>query len=536
MTFLPIALRELLVASRRKTTFRVRLATAAGAAVLGFALLAFGGGGSRSTGDLMFTYLVQGGFLYALFAGVLLGADSISEEKREGTLGLLFLTDLGGFDIITGKLLIVGLNALMALLAGLPIAAVAWILGGVTGGEFWRCALVLLNTLFLSMAIGLAVSARRRGQMEALIRTTVWLVVITFGLGLLHRALLARPTAEAWRWWLGMSPWVAFSWAKDLAYRADPGRYWSALWLAHSLAWAFLIAASWTVRRGWQDVPRVRPPAAAVQVRLGADGKSVSVIRQVISLRTDLLDDQPIAALLTAETQIRLWAWVLVGLTGLLVGGNILADNDPVLPLSFLTKPALMPAALTGLLLLVKTLFAWQACEFFASCRRNGALDALLTTPLTDAQIYRGQWLALRRNFGPPMVVLGLILALGPFIQALVRLPTVPFGPAWEPLFRAWGMWLYWVVTLPLELTAIWWFGMWLALTEKRPSWAFAKTVIFVVALPQVLFCVPSLLIAGAVFSYARGKLQLPLRHVINGARDPLAYRAMTPRHVRGSQ
>ncbi len=535
MTFLPIARRELLVASRRKTTFLVRLTTAIGAALLGFALLAFGGN-ARTSGDLMFTYLVQGGFLYALFAGVLLAADTISEEKRNGTLGLLFLTDLGGFDIITGKLTIVGLNALMALLAGLPVAALAWILGGVTGGEFWRCVLVLLNTLFLSLAVGLAVSARRRVQIETLIRTLIWLVVITFGLGLLHRLLLTRPSTEALRWWLGVSPWVSFSGAKDLPYRADSGRYWSAFWLAHLLAWLFLIAASWTVRRRWQDTAVARPTKAAVQVSIGADGKSVSIVRRVISLRMELLDDHPIAALLSSDTQVRLWVWILVGLACLLVGINMLTGNEPLLPISFLTKPKLMPAALTGLLLFVKTLFAWQACDFFATCRRNSALDSLLTTPLTDAEIYRGQWIALRQNFLPPLVTLALILALGPFIQLLVGAKAAPLGPGWEPLFQAWVSWLFWLVSLPLELTAIWWFGMWLSLTQARPGWAFAKTVAFTVLLPQVFFCVPSLLIAGAVFSYARGKLRLPIRHVINGARDPLAYRAMTPRHVRERQ
>ena len=524
MTFLPIAARELLVASRRKTTFRVRLATAGGAALLGFALLAFSGAGSRSTGDLLFTYLVQGGFLYALFTGVLLAADTISEEKREGTLGLLFLTDLGGFDIISGKLLIVGLNAVMALIAGLPVAAVAWILGGVTGGEFWRCVLVLLNTLFLSLTVGLAVSARRRVQMETLIRTTVWLIVITFGLGLLHRWLLSRPTADVWRWWLGMSPWVSFNWSKDLAYRADPARYWSAVWLAHGLAWAFLLAASWTVRRRWQDAPRVLPPTRAVQVTIGSDGKSVSVTRQVISLRTELLDDHPIAALLTADTQARLWAWVLVGLAGLLIGGAIVADQEPLLPVSFLSKPTLLPATLSGLLLLVKTLFAWQACEFFATCRRSGALEALLATPLTDTEIFRGQWVALRRNFAPPLITLCVLLAIGPLLQVVLSSRTAT-GTYPADQIRMFGTWLYVVINLPLELTAIAWFGMWLALTERRPGWAFAKTVVFVVVLPQVLFCVPSLLIAGAVFSYARAKLTIPIREVINGARDPVDYR-----------
>ena len=35
-----------------------------------------------------------------------LSSDSISREKREGTLGLLFLTPLGSRDIVIGKALL----------------------------------------------------------------------------------------------------------------------------------------------------------------------------------------------------------------------------------------------------------------------------------------------------------------------------------------------------------------------------------------------------------------------------------------------
>lgn len=56
-------------------------------------------------------------------------------ESEADTLGLLFLTDLGGVDIVAGKLLVTGLNALLALTAVLPVLGVAMILGGITGGE-----------------------------------------------------------------------------------------------------------------------------------------------------------------------------------------------------------------------------------------------------------------------------------------------------------------------------------------------------------------------------------------------------------------
>ncbi|HQU46125.1 MAG TPA: hypothetical protein PK867_25150, partial [Pirellulales bacterium] len=41
----------------------------------------------------------------------MLTADCISSERREGTLGLLFLTDLRGHDVVLGKLVVAGLGA-----------------------------------------------------------------------------------------------------------------------------------------------------------------------------------------------------------------------------------------------------------------------------------------------------------------------------------------------------------------------------------------------------------------------------------------
>ena len=42
---------------------------------------------------------------YCLLEGTRLAADCRGEEKREGTLGLLFLTDLQGYDVVLGKYL-----------------------------------------------------------------------------------------------------------------------------------------------------------------------------------------------------------------------------------------------------------------------------------------------------------------------------------------------------------------------------------------------------------------------------------------------
>src|SRR5437763_971733 len=104
MQFLPIARRELRVASRRPRTYRVRV----WAALLTLACAAYAGwifsraSGASGSGRSVLTMVVRLAFMYCLFAGVGNTADCLSSEKREGTLGLLFLTPLRGYDIVVG--------------------------------------------------------------------------------------------------------------------------------------------------------------------------------------------------------------------------------------------------------------------------------------------------------------------------------------------------------------------------------------------------------------------------------------------------
>ena len=133
-----------------------------------------------------------------LLAGVLLTADCLSEEKRDGTLGLLFLTDLKGYDVVLGKFIAMSLNAIYGLLAILPITGLPLLMGGVTGGEFWRMNLALLNALFVSLAMGVCVSAFGRESQRVMGVTLVLLVLLAGGLPALAAVGRASRFSPAW--------------------------------------------------------------------------------------------------------------------------------------------------------------------------------------------------------------------------------------------------------------------------------------------------------------------------------------------------
>src|SRR5262245_28777156 len=120
MTFLPIVERELRVASRRRSTFRMRLYSAAGMMFLWVLVLSVGRVPVGQRGLAVFVALAVGVFAAALLAGVFLTADSMAVERLEGTLGLLFLTELRGHEVVLGKLAGTSVRAIYGLLAVMP--------------------------------------------------------------------------------------------------------------------------------------------------------------------------------------------------------------------------------------------------------------------------------------------------------------------------------------------------------------------------------------------------------------------------------
>ena len=78
---------------------------------------------------MVFTGVGVVAFGFALLSGLFLTSDCISEEKREGTLGLLFLTDLTGYDVVFGKLAATSLHVFYAMVAIFPVLAIPLLMG-----------------------------------------------------------------------------------------------------------------------------------------------------------------------------------------------------------------------------------------------------------------------------------------------------------------------------------------------------------------------------------------------------------------------
>lgn len=503
MTLLPLVARELRVAARQPATRRTRQWVALiGILVLaGPALLAYGLSGN---GRVAFTTLTVGSFLLCLLSGALLTADSLSQEKREGTLGLLFLTDLTGFDVVAGKFVARSLKAIQGLLALFPLMGLAVVMGGVTGQEVFQTSLALLQALFFSVAAGLFVSSCSRDATSAL--------GYTLGLVCLFTAVLPGfwdisrfLNAPAWLQFVpDASPWRAFSLAKD----AGGGRFWPAILASHGCAWAMLWGAGLILPRSWQErarggrrlEPLARPTPHAARTPPEPPGKDAwkPVPRTRAGRNHQFIDINPVWWLIGGRGNFRALAWIIVVLAAALTLGAIFSGYSST------TASSPNPTARFGAFLL-KLLVIFHACSFFAESRRTGAIELLVTTPLTNADIIRGQWLALRHAFLLPAAVLFL---LGVF-------PFGSFSLFWGGEVALAGNWiapLAFGLDLAADLAACGWAGMWFALSLRRPANAPLLTILLVLILPSVLICgleiVPSVIIA----LWARARLRTDFR------------------------
>jgi ABC-type transport system involved in multi-copper enzyme maturation permease subunit len=511
MTFLPIVQRELRVAARRRSTHRIRFWTALLAIVMSLlAVLIAGVAGGGSVGGPMFNILTGYTFGLCLLGGVLLTADTLSEEKRAGTLGLLFLTDLQGYDVVLGKFLARSLNAFYGLFALLPLVALPLVMGGVTAEEFGRAALALINALFFSLAVGIFVSALMRDSQRALVSTFGLLLI--FGGAL--PALAELGVSPSWLTFEGLSPFYPFFYATEAMYVAHASGFWGTLVASNLLAWSFLVAASLVLPRLWREgtplsnfrttLPAFRLPRSAVRISLG---------------RGRLLARNPLLWLTSRDHAPRWGAWVAVLAW---VGYTHYYGTSWPGALPFSNWWFWRPYMLFGFL--VKVMFALQTCRFFAEGRRNGSLELLLCTPLSNREILRGQAMGLWRSFRWPLLAF-VALIFVPIAFDLVGGFSIGYLSQTLDAVQDGGLAGFYFLRFAFDLQALCWVGGWLGLSMKRPNFAPVMTILLVLILPSMI-CWLDMVADAFLISWARLRLEQDLRWLLaqqNQGLPPLA-------------
>jgi ABC-type transport system involved in cytochrome c biogenesis permease component len=465
MTFLPVVERELRVASRQRGTYWGRLVAAViGWAVAAWILFAANGAGARN-GAVVFKILAGLIFIFTAPAGLLATSDCVSEEKREGTLGLLFLTDLKGYDVVLGKLVSASLKAIHAVLAVAPVLAVSLVLGAVTQGEVARVVLVSLDLLFFFLCAGLFASAVCRQDNRSLGLAVVLSAALLAGIPAVARLRflhIALPDAG-----FIFSPAFGCFAAFDVGYNRFPHHwFWLDCLITQIYAWTLLGLACRIVPHSWQDASAGKEHRRRLvkikSVRGTSERKEVLAVN-VFLWRAEQSSRQRTAVWLALLAVAALW---LAG--------------DSVLPLGLFD----VNKDLLALLLAGAVLKAWLALEAGATLsadRRHAALELLLTTPLPEQEIIKGQRLALWRQFAEPAAA---VLLANIFLLFMEVMP-LPSGTTRDLLV---GLHLILAGSLLVDLLLLSWVAMWQGLIQRKPNQAALLAIGQIMLVPYLLF------------------------------------------------
>jgi ABC-type transport system involved in multi-copper enzyme maturation permease subunit len=464
MVCLPLIERELRVALRKLRPAQTRFKVAASAAGGSVLFVLFGAlTGARGIGGTLEQILCAAG-LYFVLRVPALTAGVLADERQNQTLGLLFLSGLGSWQVFASKFLSAATLAFTNLLAIFPMLALPFLLGGVSFDVFVATICLLPVLMFFSLAISLlgSVLARDDGAavvLSAILGGSISLLTVGIYLGQSHFAPQSSPSRD----WLIVSPaygpfvvWNGLQTGLSPAKRAE-------LWqnLGVTICWSILALAlaAWVLDRIWRD-------QVLETQKIGWRKKWSDLVHGSLKERTDLallwLHENPYVWLAGRDRQPAFLGWLVIG------GGVVLwlicwgtwRHSWPSVP-NFFLSASLMNLALAWLI-------RYSAARELGRARCDGSYELLLTTPLEPRQIVLGTLEVLRSQFRPLancVLVLSFAMILGGLVMR-----------AWSAgallvYFIVWFVLLCWSWSLGYRITSVL-PVMWISLNCGRPAFA----------------------------------------------------------------
>ena len=487
MTFLPIVERELRVRARSNATYWTRFAVALAGGVIclqsmGSTPLSL----QSSIGRFVFDGIVGAAFLLSCGA-CLLTADAISVERREGTLGLLFLTRVKAFDVLVGKLGAVGLTSLCALGAFLPVLMVPILAGGLTAGEALRKGLGLMDSLFFALAVGLCASSAQKERFKAS-RTAVLVVALATLLPLLPYAVARNSLQRS----LGLlSPVVLLISAGERAFLRDPNAFWTSFSAVQLAAWLLVCGTALRLRR------IVGEFGGALRVQTQRRSDDADPLVGLSRWHPDKEDASPIEWLVYRQQGMKAGLW---GLAVLALSFSAWMSLGSARPSGLGATWWLLSWPLeTALALFGGAVVAWVSSRFFLSVRRSGELEVLLTTPVGAQAIASDQWRVLKRFFGWPLLSVQAAF-LVPLLAVVGRVDNLGAQLPFAILLSFANSWF--------GVKALCWAGMWFGLTARSQAAAILWTAGVAKGIPSLITLGCSIAAGALVSLQNRGSVE----------------------------
>ena len=422
MNPLPLLFREFQVALRRPLTLHLRLVFGGGSMLLAVwsILVSATGSGAR-----IFSVLVAIGAVLSMGVAVFGASDSISRERREGTLGFLFLTDLRAYDVVLGKIAAAGLVPFYTLVGMFPAFAVCVLVGGLPALTFWKGMVALVVTLVFSLCGTLYISSLCEDHRKAFGGAAALLLVIN-PLLLCGMALLSGETA-----------------------------FFAVLLCFCVLTALFFRAAAGQLQRHWRD-------GEVLPVK-----KAEATLRRTKS--SALIEKFPVAWMMLRRRNTQRWfGWVLL-VCGALSASLLIVNPPKVNGLTAFLVVLFAAHVAYQFVLLTRTAYA------FYTDRRTGALELMVGSKLTNEEIFTGFNSFLLRKSAPAVlvfVVIDVVYAGLLGVAGAGPIAALPLGMA---------------VAQCIVLAGVGWLGVYRSLMMNHPSLAMLATFARLSLVPIIL-------------------------------------------------
>jgi hypothetical protein len=353
--------------------------------------------------------------------------------------------------------------------------------------------MVLAVTFLFSLSVGIFVSALSQDARHAMgANLLLLLTIIAIPPGIASMVYLLG-SQQIYPELLLSCPVYSLYLCDDSTYSSNQSYFWCSVGTLLTITWLLLAAASRVIRHAWQDRPADAGPNALRRlwtvVAFGPVSKRVELRAKLLNInafywlagRTRVKPLQVWGVLIFIGSW---WVWAVQQLGILWLDDRTSGTN--------LATAIMLNVAL-------KLWVAMESGRQLAEERQSGSFELLLSTCLTPQDIFRGQWLALRRQFQWPVLLSAAVTILFMYVAV-----DHSVGDNGSLLLT----WMGGLVLFVADLAALRWSAMYAALITKSPNQAAMATISRILIAPWIaLFLIGG--VANAVF-WASGATEPP--------------------------
>ena len=385
----------------------------------------------RTWGITLHEWLFYGGLYLAIVPAILISTAMFVEERRNQTMELLHLAGMGPSTLFLGKLTGGLLIASGDLLALVPFLAIPFLSGGISLPLYAATVASLPVLLLFTVATGVLASVIWQEDGTALIGAVCLGAIACLALPLVYNlGELLTGLAPFSAHWLCLSPAYGPYLVHVRFSGGGPRIFWLNELVTLALAGIEIVLAAILLRHGWKR-----------QVAGAAPGRWENLWQEWIygtaqwrrTLRENVLPKFPYQWLAQRDRGPVLAAWIFLGIGAIAWVAVSLAW--PRIGLSTAVVFGLSVLFIGG----IHMVNIYAAGRRLGADREEGALELMLTTPLSAGEIVDGQVAAIQAQFRPVKLALAgvcLAMMLGGFCgRSWNATALVEYGVVWAVLF-----------------------------------------------------------------------------------------------------